>query len=87
VVPSTKRRAAVALSVTVVLCVVVTMLAGPVAGAESPSPSFITPGDPRSDGVGPGLVGSPLFVAFVVLALGIGSAAATLLFARLTREE
>lgn len=63
------------------------LAAGGVALGATPEPSLLGLGDPRSDGQGPGLVGSPLFVALVVLALGVGAAAVTLLAVRLTRDD
>jgi hypothetical protein len=41
--------------------------------------------DPRSEGAGPGLVGSPFGVLLGVLGLGVLTAAATAVFVRLTR--
>ena len=51
--------------------------------AASPTPDPIV-GDPRSSGQGPGLVGDPLFAVLVVIAIGVGSVVATLLYVRLT---
>ena len=51
--------------------------------AASPSPGA-GGGDPRSPGQGPGLVGDPLFALLVVVAIGIGSVLATLVYVRLT---
>ena len=51
--------------------------------ASSPSPEPIV-GDPRSSGQGPGLVGDPLFALLAVLAIGVGSVVATLVYVRLT---
>jgi hypothetical protein len=54
--------------------------------AASPSPDPIV-GDPRSSGQGPGLVGDPLFALVAVLAIGVGSVIATLLYVRLTARH
>jgi hypothetical protein len=54
--------------------------------AASPSPDPIV-GDPRSSGQGPGLVGDPLFALLAVVAIGVGSVAATLLYVRLTARR
>jgi hypothetical protein len=54
-----------------------------VAVAASPTPDPIV-GDPRSSGQGPGLVGDPVFALIAVLAIGIGSVVATLVYVRLT---
>ena len=54
--------------------------------AASPSPDPIV-GDPRSSGQGPGLVGDPLFALLAVVAIGVGSVIATLLYVRLTARR
>ena len=54
--------------------------------AASPSPDPIG-GDPRSSGQGPGLVGDPLFALLVVVAIGVGSVIATLVYVRLTARS
>ncbi len=54
--------------------------------AASPSPDPIG-GDPRSSGQGPGLVGDPLFALLVVVAIGLGSVMATLVYVRLTAHR
>ena len=53
--------------------------------AASPSPG--AGGDPRSPGQGPGLVGDPLFALLAVVAIGIGSVVATLVYVRLTARR
>ena len=55
--------------------------------AASPSPSAGTGGDPRSSGQGPGLVGDPAFALLAVVAIGIGSVVATLVYVRLTSKR
>ncbi len=70
------------------LVFVASLLAGPIpAGAESPSPTILGGGDPRSEGEGAGLVGAPFLVALGVIALGVAASGVTLLFVRLRREE
>ena len=54
--------------------------------AASPSPDPIG-GDPRSPGQGPGLVGDPLFALLAVVAIGVGSVIATLVYVRLTARR
>jgi hypothetical protein len=54
--------------------------------AASPSPDPIV-GDPRSSGQGPGLVGDPLFALLAVVAIGLGSVVATLVYVRLTARR
>ena len=54
--------------------------------AASPSPAA-GGGDPRSPGQGPGLVGDPLFALLAVIAIGIGSVVATLVYVRLTSRR
>jgi hypothetical protein len=56
------------------------------AFAASPSPDPIV-GDPRSSGQGPGLVGDPLFALLAVVAIGVGSVVATLVYVRLTARR
>jgi hypothetical protein len=55
-------------------------------GSISPSPSagtvVIDTGDPRSNGQGPGLVGSPFAIAIGVILLGLIAAGGTLLYLR-----
>lgn len=57
------------------------------SAAETPSPTIIGRGDPRSEGEGAGLVGDPLLVALGVVALGTLASGVTLVFLRLTRDE
>lgn len=54
--------------------------------AASPSPEVVG-GDPRSSGQGPGLVGDPAFALLAVLAIGLGSMVATLVYVRLTADR
>jgi hypothetical protein len=54
--------------------------------AASPSPGAAG-GDPRSSGQGPGLVGDPAFALLAVVAIGIGSVVATLVYVRLTARR
>jgi hypothetical protein len=55
--------------------------------AASPSPEPGVVGDPRSSGQGPGLVGDPAFALLAVIAIGLGSVAATLIYVRLTARR
>jgi len=52
----------------------------------SPSPGVVV-GDPRSSGQGPGLVGDPGFALLAVIAIGLGSMVATLVYVRLTAHR
>lgn len=54
--------------------------------AASPSPQPAV-GDPRSSGQGPGLVGDPGFALLAVVAIGVGTVAATLIYVRLTARN
>ena len=56
------------------------------AVAASPTPQAAG-GDPRSSGQGPGLVGDPAFALIAVLAIGLGSLLATLVYVRLTARR
>lgn len=69
-----------------VLVAVLLVALGPTVMATEPEPSVLAPMDPRSDGQGPGLVGSPLIVALGVILLGALAAAVTALVVRLTRD-
>lgn len=55
--------------------------------SASPSPPIVSGGDTRSEGEGAGFVGSPLFVALGVVAIGVGTALATVAVVRLTRRD
>ena len=44
-------------------------------------------GDPRSEGAGPGIVGSPLAILAAVVLLGLATAAVTLVIARLSQRD
>ena len=52
--------------------------------AASPEPSVVTGGDPRSNGQGPGLVGTPGLAILGVLAIAIVAVVATTVYVRLT---
>ena len=52
--------------------------------AASPEPSIATGGDPRSNGQGPGIVGTPGLAILGVLAIGILAVIATTIYVRLT---
>ncbi len=53
--------------------------------AASPA-DVVTTGDPRSEGEGPGLVGSPVEIALGVVVLGVVAVAGTAVFVRVTRR-
>jgi hypothetical protein len=60
----------------------------PVASpAPEPTAGIIDTVDPRSNGQGPGLVGSPFAILLGVVLLGVVAAGGTLLFLRVTRED
>jgi len=54
--------------------------------AASPSPGA-GGGDPRSSGQGPGLVGDPAFALVAVVAIGLLSVVATLVYVRVTARR
>ncbi len=62
------------------------MSAGVPVLAADPDPTIMPPIDPRSDGQGPGLVGSPLVIAAGVIFLGALTALITALVLRLARK-
>lgn len=68
----------------VVALLVVLAVAPAVALAASPEP-VVGSGDARSDGGGPGIVGSPVAIALGVVLLGVITAAGTLVVVRVTR--
>lgn len=70
----------------VVLAVLLTCALAVVALAAEPSAApvgLLAGGDPRSEGGGPGLVGSPLAMLLGVIAVGLVTALATAALARL----
>ncbi|MEO7117736.1 MAG: hypothetical protein ABIZ34_02060 [Candidatus Limnocylindrales bacterium] len=72
---------------TVLLAAVLLWCTASLALAASPDPTVIGPGDPRSDGQGPGIVGQPLVIFLGVVTLGVLVAGATVLAVRLTRDS
>jgi hypothetical protein len=60
------------------------------AALPSPGPDsggLLEGGDPRSEGAGPGLVGAPLLILVGVVALGVATAAITVVLVRVTRRD
>jgi hypothetical protein len=84
-------RAAVVLLVAVATFVVVGVALDAVlvlaADADATLMPVITAGDPRSDGGGPGIVGSPLAILMGVIALGVVTVLVTVLLVRLTQRR
>jgi len=71
------------------LWLVLASCAGATTLAQYPDASpgaVIATGDPRSDGGGPGLVGSPVEVALGVVLLGLLTIAGTAFVVRVTRR-
>ena len=60
----------------------IALAAEPSAGA-----AVVVGGDPRSEGTGPGLVGSPVLVLIAVVGLGLATVLLTLLIALLARRR
>jgi hypothetical protein len=56
------------------------------ADPSLPPRELLSGGDPRSEGGGPGLVGSPIGVLLGVVALGFVTTLATVVLARLARR-
>lgn len=84
--PATRRTVALALVLGVVLVALVSVA---VLGAE-PTPAareILSGGDPRSEGGGPGIVGSPIGVLLGVVALGLATALVTVVLARLAQRR
>jgi hypothetical protein len=64
------------------------LLSATTAAADpTPLPVGLIAGDSRSEGVGPGLVGSPLGVLIAVVALGVATAMVTAVLARLLQRR
>jgi hypothetical protein len=59
----------------------------PTVLAASPEPSAATGGDPRSNGQGPGLVGTPGLAILGVVLVGVVAVIATTLYVRLTDSK
>lgn len=79
---------AVARVACVVGLAVLILSAAAIAAAPSAAPiDVLMGGDPRSDGAGPGIVGSPLLILIGVVVLGAGTALVTALLARLLRRD
>ena len=75
---------AIALAVTVLL-VAATVTFG--ADPTSVPTELLEGGDLRSEGEGPGLVGNPLLILAAVVGLGLATAGATVLVARISRRD
>lgn len=84
--PATRRTVVLAIGVGMAL---VALAALGALGAEPSLPprELLSGGDPRSEGGGPGLVGSPIGVLLGVVALGLVTALATVVLARLARRR
>jgi hypothetical protein len=80
------RAAAAGLALAILVTAIVSIQVRDVRAA-SPTPGIVSGGDTRSEGEGAGFVGSPLFVALAVVAIGAGTALATIVVVRLTRDE
>ncbi len=82
----TRTVVAAARGALIVLPLVLSLwLAGvPLVLAESPNPTSVTAGDPRSSGQGPGLVGDPGTAIAVVLLIAVASILATAAYLRCT---
>jgi hypothetical protein len=56
------------------------------AAPEVTAAPVIQTGDPRSDGAGPGIIGSPLAIIAAVVVLGLATAVTTFVLAHLTQR-
>jgi hypothetical protein len=77
------RHAGLALLLALVALASLASLAMGAEPSASPAALFEA-GDPRSEGEGPGLVGSPLLILLGVVLLGVVTAGATVLIVRVT---
>ncbi len=82
-----RARGLVRLAVGAALALVVLSVGAAVGATPGPEPSLLVPGDPRSEGEGPGLIGSPVAVAVGVVVLGLLAAGGTIVILRLTRDD
>ena len=78
-----------AAAVLLAIGLLLVLAAAPALGAEpSASPGGILEGgDLRSEGEGPGVVGSPLAILAAVVILGVATALVTLALVRLSRRD
>jgi len=81
-----RRLRAARLAAALAASLALAAIAAPAVLGQSPAP-YQPGGDTRSSGQGPGLVGSPVLVAAGVVVIGVGAAAATVLYVRLTRDR
>jgi hypothetical protein len=79
--------ARVTLLLLAVIALLLLLAAGAAAADPTPAPVGLLAGDSRSEGVGPGLVGSPLGVLVAVVALGVATATITAILARLLQRR
>jgi hypothetical protein len=80
-----RRARALALALAIAWMVIVSPAASLAADpAASPDAPMVGTGDTRSEGEGPGLVGSPLLIAAGVVLLGVLTAAGTLVVLRIS---
>jgi hypothetical protein len=61
--------------------------ADPTASPSAVPVEVLASGDLRSEGQGPGLVGNPLLILVAVIALGLATAAVTVILVRLTQRD
>ncbi|MCY7417985.1 MAG: hypothetical protein LH650_05735 [Chloroflexi bacterium] len=83
------RRGATSVLLVLVVGFVLASWTGATTLAQYPDASpgaVIVAGDPRSDGGGPGLVGSPIEIALGVVLLGLLTIAGTTLVIKVTRR-
>jgi hypothetical protein len=94
--PDGRRRARALLRAAILLLVVTCLLvllvavasSGTLAADPTSSPApVLSGGDLRSEGSGPGIVGSPLGVLLAVMALGLATALLTVVVAKLASRR
>lgn len=86
--PRSEHTIPPAIVLGLILALGLVLLLGGIAGAAEPSltPGFLQGGDPRSEGEGPGLVGSPLAILAGVVVLGLATAALTVAVIRVRQR-
>jgi hypothetical protein len=86
--PSSFVKRAVVVAAALTLAVWLSAFGTAAVLAQDPSPTpLVPPTDTRSDLLPPGLIGSPLFAALVVVAIGAAAASATVIYVRLVARR
>lgn len=85
--PSSFGQSLAVAAIALIAALLLLAFASGLVRAQDATPALVPPGDPRSEGEGPGFGGGPLFAAAVVVGLGVVAALATLVYVRLLRRR